>query len=97
LHTSDPASAAGFRGPHFTLLAIGDTTTDALPWPTTGAKLEVVKIPAGAAPSLTKIYGVTGPTQILVRPDGYIAHIATDNWTATLARSAQTLAPPFIG
>lgn len=86
-----------FRGPHFTLLAIGDTATDAPRWPTTGAKLHVVEIPADAAPSLTKIYGLTGPAQILVRPDGYIAHIATDNRATALARSAQTLAPPSIG
>ncbi|GGU15291.1 FAD-dependent monooxygenase [Lentzea flava] len=89
-----------FRGPHFTLLAVGDaavTATTALPWPTTGAELHVVKIPTGAAPSLTKIYGLTGPTQILVRPDGYIAHIVTADYTAALARSAQTLASPSIG
>jgi 2-polyprenyl-6-methoxyphenol hydroxylase-like FAD-dependent oxidoreductase len=86
-----------FRGPHFTLLAIGDTATDARRWPTTGAKLHVVEIPADAASSLTAIYGVTGPTQILVRPDGYIAHIATDNRTTALALSAQTLAPPSVG
>ncbi|HEX8868437.1 MAG TPA: FAD-dependent monooxygenase, partial [Lentzea sp.] len=86
-----------FRGPHFTLLAIGDTATDAPRWPTTGAKLHVVEIPADAASSLTKIYGLTGPAQILVRPDGYIAHIATGNRATALARSAQTLAPPSIG
>jgi 2-polyprenyl-6-methoxyphenol hydroxylase-like FAD-dependent oxidoreductase len=88
-----------FRGPHFSLLAVGDpavTATRSLAWPTTGSELKVVKIPTGAAPSLNAIYGLDRPAHVLVRPDGYIAHVATDDWDAALARSVHTLAPPIV-
>jgi 2-polyprenyl-6-methoxyphenol hydroxylase-like FAD-dependent oxidoreductase len=68
------------RGPHFTLLAIGEPAIAAaqgLSWPRRGAALQVVAIPTAGAKSLTRIYGLDGPAHVLIRPDGYIAHVAT--------------------
>ncbi|CAM3705299.1 FAD-dependent monooxygenase [Smaragdicoccus niigatensis] len=85
-----------FRGPHFTLVAIGDAaiagaaTTD---WPAGGASLHTVRIPTSAARGLQRIYGIEGPAQILVRPDGYIAYIATGDWESALKARAHGLAP----
>ena len=89
-----------FRGPHFTLLAIGDAAIaglTSLSWPAAGAELKTVAIPTGAAPSLNRIYGLSGPAQILVRPDGYIAHLATSDWDDALARTGKAMAPPQGG
>ncbi|MGW6375290.1 FAD-dependent monooxygenase [Rhodococcus sp. NPDC055112] len=66
-----------FRGPHFTLVALGDgasSAASALEWPDEGAPLVRVAIPQPAE-GLRQIYGGTGPMQIVVRPDGYIASI----------------------
>jgi hypothetical protein len=62
-----------FRGPHFTLLAFD--CVPAIDWPTAGAPLQTTTI-TPAAQQLRRDYGVTKPTQILIRPDGYIAHIS---------------------
>jgi 2-polyprenyl-6-methoxyphenol hydroxylase-like FAD-dependent oxidoreductase len=61
-----------FRGPHFTLLAFDCAPT--VDWPTTGTPVRTATISA-AAKRLRLDYGVTTPTQILIRPDGYIAQI----------------------
>lgn len=61
-----------FRGPHFTLLAYD--CAPAVDWPTTGAPVHTATISA-AAKQLRIDYGITKPTQILIRPDGYIAQI----------------------
>jgi hypothetical protein len=61
-----------FRGPHFTLLAF-DCPPD-VDWPKTGAPVHRATISA-AAKRLRLDYGITKPTQILIRPDGYIAQI----------------------
>ena len=85
-----------FRGPHFTLLAVGNDAHDAAAgtiWPTVGAGLEIVRIPTGAAPGLVAGYGLHGPTHVLVRPDGYIAYVAAASWQKALARAAGVLAP----
>jgi hypothetical protein len=62
-----------FRGPHFTLLAFDCAPTVA--WPSAGARLQTTTIPSNAQ-QLRRDYGVTKPTHILIRPDGYIAHIS---------------------
>ncbi|HWL59268.1 MAG TPA: FAD-dependent monooxygenase [Microbacteriaceae bacterium] len=75
-----------FRGPHFTLLAVGDTAvaaTSALDWPHAGAELHVVRVPQPSE-SLRRIYGISGPIQILVRPDGYVAYATSDMWESRL-------------
>ncbi|OUC93092.1 FAD-dependent monooxygenase [Streptosporangium minutum] len=85
-----------FRGPHFTLIAIGDAAIDALEhlnWPDTGAPLTTVAIPSGAAPGLTRSYGIQGPTHVLVRPDGYVAYVAHGDWNAVLDTHAQLMLP----
>lgn len=83
------------RGPHFTLLAIGRDAVEAGAgdaWPDRGADLVVVPIPDPEA-SLMKIYGVDGPLQILVRPDGYVAYVLAGAWHAGLAEYATRVAP----
>jgi phospholipid/cholesterol/gamma-HCH transport system ATP-binding protein len=62
-----------FRGPHFTLLAFDCAPT--VDWPTAGAPLHTITI-TSAAQQLRRDYGITKPTHILIRPDGYIAHIS---------------------
>jgi 2-polyprenyl-6-methoxyphenol hydroxylase-like FAD-dependent oxidoreductase len=86
-----------FRGPHFSLLAIGDAAiagVASLNWPTAGAELRAIAIPTGAAPSLNEIYGLDRPAHILVRPDGYLAYLATSAWEDALARTGKAMAPP---
>jgi len=66
-----------FRGPHFTLIALGDgaaAAAAALHWPDAGAPLARIVVPE-APDGLGRIYGIARPTQILVRPDGYIGSI----------------------
>ena len=84
------------HGPHFTLLAIGEPAIAAAQgssWPTRGAALQVVAIPTAGAATLNRIYGLDGPTHVLVRPDGYIAHIATADHERALHRTSATIAP----
>ncbi len=81
------------RGPHFSLLAIGDSAIEDVPervWPDRGAPLRTVAIQAGG---LSRAYGLDGPAQILVRPDGYVGHVATRDYEAALVSSARILAP----
>jgi 2-polyprenyl-6-methoxyphenol hydroxylase-like FAD-dependent oxidoreductase len=85
------------RGPHFTLLAVGDAAIeglDQIAWPQHGAALKTVQIPT-AAPGLSRTYGLDGPAHILIRPDGYIAYIATRGWASKLAQGAAAMAPPY--
>ncbi|MBT2534510.1 FAD-dependent monooxygenase [Arthrobacter sp. ISL-48] len=68
-----------FRGPHFTLVAIGSravSTAAEVAWPSQGAGLVRVHL-VGQNDAFRRIYGVSGDGLILVRPDGYIA-AATD-------------------
>jgi 2-polyprenyl-6-methoxyphenol hydroxylase-like FAD-dependent oxidoreductase len=55
-----------FRGPHFTLLAFNT------PAPACGPAVRTVPITAN--PEAEAAYGITAPTLVLVRPDGYRAH-----------------------
>jgi hypothetical protein len=81
----DAALAGGrlfevLRGPQFTLLAFGERAGVALrdvPWPATGAALHrhQVTAPDGGA-AVRGAYGIGGDALVLVRPDGYIGHIA---------------------
>lgn len=86
-----------FRGPHFTLLALGEgaaDSTDRLDWPAVGAPLTTLTI-GDPGPGLRKIYGFTGPALILVRPDGYIAAIDAAGTSDGIQRFLQTAAPAF--
>ena len=83
------------RGPRFTLLAIGEAAIAAaqtLRWPTRGAALHTVAIPTAGAKTLSRIYDLDGPAHVLIRPDGYIAHIATSDFERALHRSREALA-----
>jgi 2-polyprenyl-6-methoxyphenol hydroxylase-like FAD-dependent oxidoreductase len=87
-----------FQGPHFTLLAVGDAAITASgsaegAWPDRGAPLRTVRIPTGAAPGLCRTYGLSSPAQVLVRPDGYVANVATGDWESIIDRSVRTMAP----
>ncbi|MGO4106444.1 FAD-dependent monooxygenase [Paenibacillus sp. YAF4_2] len=82
-----------FQGTHFTLLAFGPTAAKILPalnWPSDGAKLLRYAIRSGSgielnvlndtAGILSNTYGITGDTLVLIRPDGYIGSIMTNDW-----------------
>lgn len=79
-----------YRGPHFTAVAFGDGATHALSeiqWPAEGAALRTVAIDAQSPTadliladgngSFRDSYGVDEDTLFLVRPDGYLASIAS--------------------
>ena len=99
-----------YRGPHFTAVAYGDRAAkdlEALPWPTCGAVLHKVAIDTAGRTPLTVLrdndgafrrnYGIGGRNAdvlILIRPDGYIASIATQNALAVTAAAAGRLTPP---
>jgi hypothetical protein len=88
-----------FRGPHFTLLVVGDDTLDETArglWPEVGAELRVLQIPTSAAAGLMKTYGLRGPAYVLVRPDGYLAYLADgagEAWNVAHAECVRRLAP----
>jgi 2-polyprenyl-6-methoxyphenol hydroxylase-like FAD-dependent oxidoreductase len=96
-----------YKGPHFTLLAFGPNAVEALPklaWPTGGAELRRYAVhtehssdDAGCLADSTglvaSIYGITGDTLILIRPDGYLASIITADWTAGFAAATAAFAP----
>ncbi|MFD8531656.1 FAD-dependent monooxygenase [Streptosporangium canum] len=84
-----------FRGSHFTLIAVAGSdgaAEAAAQWPYGAASLETLVVP-DPAPGFRKICGITGPTLILVRPDGYIAAIDRDG-TTTAIKQFLTLAAP---
>ncbi|MBB4956081.1 2-polyprenyl-6-methoxyphenol hydroxylase-like FAD-dependent oxidoreductase [Agrobacterium vitis] len=95
------------RGPQFTLLAFGPEAEKELiqvEWPSTGARLKRVAIGAGKSgkadlylnddnASFQSIYGLNGNALILIRPDGYIGHIALQNRMAGLSCAISAVAP----
>ncbi|MFF7476062.1 FAD-dependent monooxygenase [Streptomyces sp. NPDC008092] len=96
-----------FRGPHFTALAHGPAAARAvehLDWPTTGARLKKITVNTGGAAdrvafsdsanTLQRAYGLTGDTLLLIRPDGYLGHIATRDFLTTTQTAAQAMTPP---
>ncbi|GLY49899.1 FAD-dependent oxidoreductase [Lentzea sp. NBRC 102530] len=83
-----------FRGPHFTVIAYGRDATIAseeLKWPNAGAPLRRVAVDAGE--DFRRIYGIKGDTLLLIRPDGYIGHIATRNFLTSIQTAARALTP----
>jgi 2-polyprenyl-6-methoxyphenol hydroxylase-like FAD-dependent oxidoreductase len=96
-----------YRGPHFAALAYGEQAArelEQLSWPTTGAPLRRVTIGTDTAltekllrdPTATfkKIYGLDTDTLLLIRPDGYIASIATRDMLTRTSAAISSLAPP---
>ncbi|QKV78487.1 FAD-dependent oxidoreductase [Amycolatopsis sp. Hca4] len=83
-----------FRGPHFTLLAHGTQATAAsaeLDWPATGAPLR--RLTVDGPGSFRTGYGIEGDTLLLVRPDGYLGHIATQDFLASTRAAVRTMTP----
>ncbi len=85
------------RGPHFTAIATGTGAADALerlPWPAKGASLRrLVVSERHARSTLHRSYGTPGDALILVRPDGYIGHIATRDLLDSTCAAITRLAP----
>ncbi|MEC0090864.1 FAD-dependent monooxygenase [Paenibacillus macquariensis] len=95
-----------YKGPHFTLLAFGTNATHALQelkWSPGGAELKRYSVGHGsgdddmrlhdASGEMQSIYGITGDTLILIRPDGYIGSIITNDWKESFYRVAKRFAP----
>jgi 2-polyprenyl-6-methoxyphenol hydroxylase-like FAD-dependent oxidoreductase len=100
-----------YRGPHFTAIAYGTYAADALAkldWPADGARLNRVIIdtdskgetPGSALTDPTgqfaEIYGLSRDTLLLIRPDGYIGHIAIHNIAETISAAAQSMTPHTV-
>jgi 2-polyprenyl-6-methoxyphenol hydroxylase-like FAD-dependent oxidoreductase len=79
-----------------------------LEWPTGGAELRRYTVHIGpdgdgnrlddshltdTTGQVSSIYGITGDTLILIRPDGYLGSIITSDWTAAFAAAASAFAP----
>ncbi|MCY8977485.1 FAD-dependent monooxygenase [Bacillus atrophaeus] len=96
-----------YQGPHFTLLAFGANAakvTQELTWPNDGAKLCCYAVGTGReiehnyindiTGELTSIYGITGDTLILIRPDGYIGSIITNDFLAAFDNVSRSMTAP---
>jgi hypothetical protein len=92
-----------YRGTHFTAIAYGTKAAEALEqcnWPSRGASLKRVAVNAGKSldisltdkrQSFRRIYGLQGDTLLLIRPDGYIGQIATEDWSKHLDQAIRTM------
>jgi 2-polyprenyl-6-methoxyphenol hydroxylase-like FAD-dependent oxidoreductase len=60
-----------FRGPHWTVLAVGENSTAAMPSDYFGEPVHCHRVDGLLG------YGISGDEAVVVRPDGYIAQIAT--------------------
>jgi 2-polyprenyl-6-methoxyphenol hydroxylase-like FAD-dependent oxidoreductase len=95
-----------FRGPHFTAIAFGPHAVadlGRLDWPTAGSGLKRITINAesGAdavlldcAQKFRNAYGIAADALLLIRPDGYIGHIALGDMLATTQSAARAMTPP---
>ncbi len=87
-----------YRGPHFTLVAYGPqaaAASDELDWPATGAPLR--RITVDGPGSFHDGYGIEGDTLLLVRPDGYLGHIATRDFLESTRAAVRAMAPEVAG
>ncbi|NUP42133.1 MAG: FAD-binding monooxygenase, partial [Streptomyces sp.] len=95
------------RGPHFSALAHGRHAVhalDQLEWPTAGAQLKRIAVGSNAeradhiltdsAGTLGRVHGASEDTLLLVRPDGYIGHIATEDILTSTRIAIEALTPP---
>ncbi|SPF06667.1 FAD-dependent oxidoreductase [Streptomyces sp. MA5143a] len=93
------------RGPHFTALAYGPRAArdlERIDWPRAGAPLKRLAVGPAAADgsafsdarsTLKRSYGLTGDTLLLIRPDGYLGHIATSDFLTTTQTAARAMTP----
>ncbi|WP_370964594.1 FAD-dependent oxidoreductase [Amycolatopsis sp. cg9] len=82
-----------YRGPHFTLVACGSeaaAASDELGWPAAGAPLRRITVDAR---HFRRSYGIEGDTLLLVRPDGYLGHIATRDFLGSTRAAARAMTP----
>ncbi|MFD5327744.1 FAD-dependent oxidoreductase [Streptomyces sp. NPDC127092] len=94
-----------FQGPHFTAVAYGPGAArdlELLDWPTTGAQLKRLTVGPAAGDgrafsdlenTLRSAYGLTGDTLLLIRPDGYIGHIAIRDFLTTTQAAVRAMTP----
>ena len=88
-----------YRGPQFTALACGPRAAaelDQLNWPAGGAALQRITVDADTdtdTEGFRKIYGIDSEAMILIRPDGYIGGIATQEMSA-IKSTVAALTPP---
>jgi 2-polyprenyl-6-methoxyphenol hydroxylase-like FAD-dependent oxidoreductase len=96
-------------GPHFTAIGYGpEAAADlkALRWPTSGASLRRVAIDAGVdadadivladiTGTFRETYGLNTSTLLLIRPDGYLAAIATTDRVAGTQALVPAMTPPI--
>lgn len=94
-------------GPHFTAIAYGsEAVADlaAISWPVTGAPLLRLLVDARAATErdvvlrdtdggFAKTFGLSSPTLLLIRPDGYLAAVATENRVEAIDAIAAGMIP----
>ncbi|GAS86196.1 FAD-dependent monooxygenase [Mycolicibacterium brisbanense] len=88
-----------YRGPHFTAIAYGAHAADALArldWPAAGARLNRVIVDTDPTGQFAEIYGLSRDTLLLIRPDGYIGHIAIHNIAETTGAAAQSMTPHIV-
>jgi hypothetical protein len=96
-----------YRGPHFTAIAYGAHAVrelHLLPLPASGAPLRRIAIDTesavadrvfrDSAESFKRNYGLGPDTLMLIRPDGYIASIATRDMLARTSSALNRFAPP---
>ena len=93
-----------FRGPHFTALAYGPHAAAELAkldWPAAGAELRRLIVTDGGGDGaatdptgdFARTYGLTRDTLLLIRPDGYIGHIAIHNVAETTRVAVRAVTP----
>ncbi len=94
-----------FRGPHFTAVAYGPAAavaSEELDWPAAGAPLRRVVVDADAKADhvltdprhpFRRGYGLEGDTLLLIRPDGYLGHIATRDFLGSTRAAARAMTP----
>lgn len=96
-----------FTGSHFTAIAYGFEAAEELAklaWPPTGAGLKKVAVDGGGkvgadvvladiADSFVRTYGLSGPTLLLIRPDGYVGSIATEDMGSATEAHATAMLP----
>jgi hypothetical protein len=84
------------RGPHFTAIAYGSGAAEdleRLKWPAVGAGLKRLTVASNGSGTFQDAYGLTGDTLLLIRPDGYLGHIATKDFRAGTEQAVQAVTP----
>ncbi|MFD4196844.1 FAD-dependent oxidoreductase [Amycolatopsis thermoflava] len=98
-----------FRGPQFTVVAYGTeaaAASEELDWPTAGTPLQRVVVDAEAKADhvltdhrgdFRRVHGLEGDALLLVRPDGYLGHVATHGFLTSARAAVRTMTPEVAG